>query len=423
VVLTYALGRTLFGLKAGIIAGVVLTFGFLHATLSRDGIHYIQGPTACTLALLFFALTIKHGGRVYPFLCGFAIILCIQVYWSARIAFLLIPFLLAWLVVQNRPLFLARWRNFGWLTVGILVAGLPIIALFMSRPEAFGGHQDAVFIFNSREGTQTHLFSTYGTNDPLVILGNQFMRNLLTFVNRADSSLQVGYNNALVDPVTAVLLAVALLFGLAYTFKHWQYTLCTAWFFSVFFSGVLTIDPPWWPRLSAFLPAIALLIGAMLSSILTLVQGWFKSRPAKAVPAFVLVILLGVVGALNLRTIFVDFPANGQRSLLIGSTLLGHYLAKQPENVRTLYLTDNSIYLESEAVVFLAPKVSANGCTLRQEYSGSNCGTFSEYDLFIMMRSQLPNLDFLKKRFPDGKVEIISTDAEHGTDIVAFKRY
>ncbi|HEX6507037.1 MAG TPA: glycosyltransferase family 39 protein, partial [Chloroflexota bacterium] len=118
IVLLYFLGKEWFGRRAAVLAAVLLCFAFLHLELSRDGLHYVQGPACITLSLYLCTLWLKRGGIVTAYLTGMSFALALQVYWSARIAPLLVAGLLGFLFLRYRALLLARWRELAWVGVG-----------------------------------------------------------------------------------------------------------------------------------------------------------------------------------------------------------------------------------------------------------------------------------------------------------------
>jgi hypothetical protein len=415
VVLVYLLGKEWFGRREGAIAALILAVSFLHVELSRNGLHYIQGPACITLTLYLFTIWLKHGGALSALLSGMSVILDLQVYWSARIAPLLIVGILGFLVIFERSLLLQRRRELFWMVAGVLIAGLPVIGLFQAVPGSFNGHQGSVNIFSSDPNTVGHLVSVYGHIGTLRLIQEQAWRVLSTFSARGDASELFGpWGGGLLDGVTASLLPVAVFLTL-FRSRQWQYLACLAWFVAVVVAGILTIDPPIWPRLSALTPAVALMVGVLLADL----WGIFERRGVNVLAISVtLAILLGAIAAENLHEVFADYPA-AMRQTSMGPTDVGLFLAGAPGASNTVLLSDGSFFLDYEPIRFLAP--AAAGCTLMPGQPLSACPVASSSKLFVLLPGRVRDLPLLERQRPGGRVITVGTFSYGAARIVAYE--
>ncbi len=414
VVLTYLLGKEWFGRRTGVLAAVLLGVSFLQSDLSRDGIHYIQGPTLITLNLLLVTLWLTRGSTIWALVAGLSLPLALQVYFSARVAIVPLAVIAGYLLVNNRRFLADRWREVLWFALGLFVALIPIVALFGTDPTSFNGHQAAVSILDRSIDMRNHLTSEYGTASLPTVIRDQIWRTITTFNVRGDSSEQIGWSGPMFDWLTAAFVIPALLLAML-RWKRWQYGVCLAWFWAVVGAVVLTADPPWWPRLSALLPAVILLVAALVNAIWVSLERAFGTRmPAVALTA----VLLGVITFLNLQTEFNDYPSAVQQHGTMGPTLVGNFLASHAQARHTAFISDGSFSLLYEPIRFLAPQ--ADGCTILPNQPWSTCPTIAETQVFILLPGAVGNLSRLQRTYPHGKVVSIGTTESGAARYLAF---
>jgi hypothetical protein len=310
----------------------------------------------------------------------------------------------------------ARWRESLWLVLGVIASGLPIAALFMANPGTFSGRQDAVSILANHPASSGWGHSLSGTSSLLVVLLQQAWRVASTFNARGDVSLQIGWGGSMLDTVSAALLPAALLLALL-RWRHWHYALCLAWFGAGAGAGMLTIDAPWWPRLAALLPAVALLIGVLLAESGRLLERSLI-RYRRLVAAGIAVVLLCIAIG-NLRLVFVDYPAAALQAAPMQATLLGRFLAHAPGAGRTVLLSDGSLDITYETIRFLAPH--AAGCTLMPGAPLSQCPLARNSRLFVLLPGRVGDLAWLQHQRPGGRVVLVGTFAYGSARILTYE--
>jgi hypothetical protein len=414
VVLLYFLGREWFGRTAAIVAALLSCVWFLPLELSRDGIHYIQGPVCITLTLLLTTIWLKRGGALAALLAGMSFSLDLQVYWSARVAPLLALVLIALSFLRERSLVRLRLREIGWMSAGGLAAGLPVLGLFHAVPGSFNGHQGNVNIFSTDPNTEGHLVSQYGHASKLSILLQQVWKVLTAFNARGDSSTIFGqWGKPILDNVSAALLPAAVALAIA-RFRRPEYLVTLAWAAAVAGANAITIDPPLWNRLLALMPALALLVGVLLGEVWQALAAQVDRRWIAAA----LALLLTAIAALNLHAAFVDYPAVARQESM-NPTSVGEFLAHAPGASDAVLLSDGSFYINYEPIRFLAP--SSGGCTLSPGQSLGACPNAGQSKLFIFLPGRVGDLPAVERRRPGGRVVTIATPSYGADRILAYE--
>ena len=102
IVLLYLLARRLWGPRPALLAAAFMAVAAWHIHFSRTGFHYMQAPVATLLALYFLVRGIQDRRVLDWVLCGFAIGLCIEVYYAARLAPVIVLVYLGYRAVTER---------------------------------------------------------------------------------------------------------------------------------------------------------------------------------------------------------------------------------------------------------------------------------------------------------------------------------
>jgi hypothetical protein len=415
VVLLYFLGAELFGRRTGVIAAVLLCFAFLHVEFSRDGIHNIQAPTAFTLTMLLLVLSLRRGGALTALLLGLVCALDFQVYWAARVATGCAALYVAVYLIHDRRLVFSRWQEALWALVGLFVGFVPVFALYRWRLDLLLYRERQLSLFTVDPGTRSHIKSLYHTLHMGPILWLQFWRTVSTFNYTPDASPQIGWPGPMLDWVTAALLPAAVALAVLNA-RRPQYQLPLIWAGSLVAAGVVSADPPWWPRLLAMLPAVLLLIAVLLDrAVQPLTKALDDWRFAWASIAVALVLSC----AANLKASFWDFPAATAASSERESTLVARFLAHAPGAQQTVLLSNPSLFITFQTIQFIAP--DAGGCTVLTGQSLNSCANYRASRLFVALPDRIASLQQVEQQRPGGRLVLVGTLSHPVESIWAYE--
>lgn len=306
VLLLFAVARRLWGFEVALLAGLLLasTRFFIH--LSRTGFHYVDTPLLSLLAIWLF-LRAWYDQRVGAAICcGIALGLGVQTYYASR----LVPVLLAltwlfWMLRGDRGWRMARTWHFAVIVVVALATAAPMAGYFAHDWHALWMRTQDTSIFTP--AAQQHLAHGYGTDSLARISLIQLRAALSVFNLSGDSSEQYGYDSAMFDPISGVLFALGVAAFCARAAER-RSSLALLWLAApVIVGGALTIDAPFYPRVSGAVPFAVLAAAFALHRALQTAREWFPSRVGQWGAGAVALGLLGSIGAINVWTYFVDY--------------------------------------------------------------------------------------------------------------------
>jgi hypothetical protein len=270
------------------------------------------------LGLFFFVDGLRSRRAASLGLAGVLLGIAMQMYFSGRaLVFVVLAFLLYayffrrnW-IMQNKP-------GLSWMVTGALVAMGPALAAHLIHLDAFLGRSRGVFIFSPE--AMEHLFFGYQTDSVWTVLLIQLKRSLLAFNYMNDTSRQFGYP----APLFSSLVSPLLVLGTVFALRRWKdagMAFMLAWFWILIFLGsVLTIDPPFAPRLYGMIPAAAFMAALVLEQLFELFHKTFGRTPAT--PLVVLTVLFLVfVGWSNWNDYYSITKNNASPPALVGRLL------------------------------------------------------------------------------------------------------
>jgi 4-amino-4-deoxy-L-arabinose transferase-like glycosyltransferase len=370
--LLYALAREFVGRRAAFVATGLMTVAHVHIQFSRMGIHYIHAPFAVLLTLWMLIRSLRKNNPFAAVVAGVGLSLALQVYFSARIIFVILPLFLIGLFFLRRRLLKGRVLVLGWLLLSFVVSFGPLGIYFLQDTDAFKSRSAEVLILNMTQEMRDHLLAQFGTVDLGTILPRQLAAVPLLVGSLPDQSFQYGPSYPLFDALAAALVMI----GFFYALLHLKRPLClllVLWVVStVILGGVLTIDMPWWPRLLVMVPALCLLGALALEELLRAVERAWESLEWSLAPADLgrrwRAAALGAVLALtvvsfsagqSIQHYFTDYgqEVNGvpYRALY---TDIARYAAQLPAGTQVLLFSDDSVIWDYEPIRFLDRQVS-----------------------------------------------------------------
>jgi 4-amino-4-deoxy-L-arabinose transferase-like glycosyltransferase len=307
VLLVFSVGTQLWGFEVGLLAALVLVSARFFIHLSRTGLEYLDTPVLSILVVWLAWWTWYELRLDAVMVCGLALGLGVQSYYASR----LVPVLLTvtwllWLVRSDRRLRLARFNRLVLIAVVALVTAAPMIGYFFRHPSDLWMRTLETSAL-SQSGIN-HLSYGYGTRNLRHILLIQLQHAVTLFNYQSDSSLQYGYRpGGLFEPVTAILFVLGFAGVCAHPLRRRNLLLLLWIAVPVIVGGALTIDTPFYPRISGVLAFAALVVALALHSLLTSLRATLPRRAARVVVPAVALGVVAVVFANNIQDYFFEY--------------------------------------------------------------------------------------------------------------------
>ncbi|HEY7349766.1 MAG TPA: glycosyltransferase family 39 protein [Ktedonobacterales bacterium] len=372
IALLYALAREFVGRRPAFVATALMTVAHIHIQFSRMGIHYIHAPFVVLLTLWMLVRSLRKNSPFAAAVAGVGLSLALQVYFSARILFLIVPLFLIGLFFLQRRLLKGRLLILGWMLLSFLVSVGPLGVYFLQDAASFKARSAEVLILNLTGEMRTHLLSQFGTVDLWVVLQHQLAAVPLLVGGLPDQSLQYGPFYPLFDALVAALATIGFFYALAHL-KRPLYLLLVIWVVStVALGGVLTMDMPWWPRLLVMVPALCLLAALALEEVLRAVERVWRCfewpvaatdpgrrwRPA-LLGGVLALLVIGFSGGQSIEHYFIEYgqEVNGV-PWRARYTDIARYAAQLPAGTEVLLFSDDSVIWTYEPIRFLDTQVN-----------------------------------------------------------------
>lgn len=351
------LGTELWGARAGYVAALLFTILAPSVHFGRDGVHYMQSIAALVLTVLCYTRATRRYSAAYAALTGILVGVDVQLYYAARLAVPLVFLHAIVCALMDRALFRTWVRIILWTFLGVLVSFMPMAVYYVLHPSALQQRTDAVFLFSSSPLVRASLAIDYGSSGWMDILGRQAQRVVLGFLSMGDRSSQYGNSAPLLDPVTAALVPAAIALALA-RFRQSNWLLCLMWvLITVVLGGLLTTEQPDAPRLLAALPALCLLVGGLVHTLLN-AAGDTGLRDPKPLLALTIAGALIAAAVLNLNSYPGSFAATEAQQPVTLTTDVARFLSDQPSAVPVVLYDQRQFYLAHWTIRLLAPQIS-----------------------------------------------------------------
>lgn len=316
------LTRLLFGRRPALLALVVLVPWHWHVQLSRSAHHYVQAVAFGTWALALAAAGLRSRKLGWFVASGALLGVALQTYYSARLLPLLVT---AWIAVWALEAPQDRRRAATGLVVTALSAlavCAPLIPHYMEHPSDFNLRTRDVFVFSPL--VRDHVRDVIGVEPTVPVVLAYQLRRIGGFLFRGpDAAVQYGHVGPFLDP----FLWVPFLAGVLLLVARWRKPeswLPLLWISgTMVIGGILTIDPPFSPRLSIMVTAIPMVVAVGFEAALSLRA---RGAPWRLVITAVMAALLAGSWAWNVEDYFVRFPLirHGRRRDRIVRLLEGH---------------------------------------------------------------------------------------------------
>ncbi|MGH7790323.1 MAG: glycosyltransferase family 39 protein, partial [Candidatus Binatia bacterium] len=313
VLLLFAVARRLWSFEVALLAAVLLAGQRFFIHLSRTGYHYIDTPFLALLAV-WLLLRLWHDRRLDAAVyCGIALGLGIQTYYASR----LVPPLLAltWLLwLRGTPAAERRGRvaAFALIVVAALAVAAPMFGYFAHDWAAFWERTRDTSMFTP--AAQAHLAYGYGTQSVVAILAIQLRAAFSLFNLTPDNSMQYGLGGALFDPASAALFVLGVGLILARLAERRAQMVLLWTLLPLIAGGALTIDAPFYPRISGLMPFAVLIVALALMHCWSLARWTLPERRGGWLAGALLAAAVGLIYSDNLRSYFLDYAPNHRHS-------------------------------------------------------------------------------------------------------------
>lgn len=335
------------------LAAFIMSFTALHIHYSRTGFHYMQAVLAVLLVFYFFWRgNLKKSLRDFA-LAGLAAGVSLQVYYSARVALVIIAVYLLIEFIRYRQI-KSHLKAMTQFLYGLAVSFLPMAVYFLLHPVSFLSRTHEVLLFENLP----HVIDVYKTTILIHIILGQLYRTVGFFFNGNDASLQYGYRMG--DLITTVLFIGGLLFFLLKIFKKNYFLFTVIWVAAMLGSTIFTIDAPFSPRMLPVVPAVAFLAAYSFDNLLI----FFKKYKFNFISLIFVILMIFFITYINVKTYFAEYPkvqpVNPHTSVAYRLAMLD----KQKPG-RFFCLINSDVPFDYPTIKFLAPKVK--GMTTSRE--------------------------------------------------------
>ncbi|HET8908324.1 MAG TPA: glycosyltransferase family 39 protein [Ktedonobacterales bacterium] len=367
-ILLYLLAREFSSRRVAFVATALMTVSHLHIQFSRSGIHYIHALFAVELTIWLLVRALRDRSAIAAVLAAVAISLSTQVYFSARLVYIIVPLFIVGMLLLNRGLLAGRASTFAWLAAGLATALGPLAAYFSANSNPLNSRTNEVLILNLTPYMRSHLIGEFGTADLRTVLLRQLAAVPLIPTGIADQSTQYGPHYSLLDVAMATLVTIGFFYALL-RLRQPLFLLLSLWIAgTVVFGGILTMDMPDWQRLLVMLPALCLLAALVLEDLLRRVeQGvsglarWLPALhmpdPAAVLAATLLALALVAFNASwNIQRYFVDYPRlTNSDPWWTTYTDIGRYLGTLPAGTHFILFSDGDLVADYATLRYLGP--------------------------------------------------------------------
>ncbi len=299
IAVVYAWANRAFDRRVALVTAVLLALSFWPVATSREALRAGLLPLFMTLAVWFFwrlferrSLVIGHSSLVIGF--GVCVAVTLHIYLAARVAWLLFPLFLLYLLLAHRPAFWRMWRP---TLAGLLLAALLVLPMFLYLER----YPYALTRLDMLDRPLNDL--QQGNWQPMA---RNVAGALLAFVWPGQGDQFLAYNIP-GRPVFEAVTAVFFLIGIAVCLWRWRrpsYAFVLLWFGVGILPSLITGATANTTRNLAALPAVFILpaIGFWATA------SWFMKRwprYGQVVTAVTLTLWLLWVGATTINDYFI----------------------------------------------------------------------------------------------------------------------
>ena len=316
VLLLFAVARRLWDFETAVIAGLLLASQRYFIHLSRAGYHYIDTPFLSLLVVWLFLRVWRDGSFAAAVCCGGALGVGVQTYYASRLVPVLLLLTFAgWLTLERGQLLGKRASQLGVIVVAAIGTAAPMAGYFWNHPMDLWQRTAETSVFGAE--ARAHLADGYGTDSLARILLIQARAAFSLFNATGDNSLQYGYAGPLFEPLGAALFVLGAALALADALRESNLLLLVWIAVPLVAGGVLTIDTPFYPRISGIVPFAVVTAAVALRRIAAMAVAASRSLGEswpRRIGIGVAAVGLAVSISGNLRSYFAVYAPNHRHS-------------------------------------------------------------------------------------------------------------
>lgn len=413
----YVFARPLFGRANALMAAALLAVYHMHIHFSRIALNNIVDPLLLLAAFAAFFHGYRTARPLSFALAGVAVGLGQHFYMGARLAPLLVLFVLAHqILLDRRRVFALRWQ-LALMLLGFVLGFGPLLRFFILNPTQFNARLSIVGIFPS--GWVKDRLAE-GLSWPQILIA-QARGAFGGFIYEKDHSAFYDPQMPLLDSASSILFVL----GLALAIRRWrrpEAALLAAWVLGVaVFGAMLLIDPPQSARYVIASPAMCLLIALAISQTMALLRWALPLTPrlAAAIGAAAVVLL----AAWNLNFYFREYSPRYTYGWLNTevATDIGLYLDQQPDNVFVYFFGVPRMFYTNGAIRFIALGVPGYDVVDPITSPDMLPPPPSGYrPVFIFLPERLGELHVVQGRYPDGALDQADAVSEKSTLFLTY---
>jgi uncharacterized membrane protein len=350
----YLFARRLWGSRVALLGAAFMAVAAWHIHFSRTGFHYMQAPVAMLAALYFMVRGVQERRPLDWVLSGFALGLCIDVYYAARLAPVVVVAYLGYRALTERQFLRIHGHGMFALAFGGLVFVAPMLAVYGRNEGSFIQRAAAVLV--TSPSNLDHELNAYHVSSVQEVLAIQTEHSLEAFHIRGETSLEYGHPGPLFDFWTGALLAMGAVAVFVRLGSAEGFLLASWIWIAVFLGSVMTTDAMFSPHLVVAIPALVLAPALMLE------RAWLgvtslSGRTGTYLFGLAVVTLLGLALSGNVHDYFEVHVV--QRQPAGRFTVLSTYARMMNDRYRLYVIGKGDWTLQYDTPRFLVPNPDA----------------------------------------------------------------
>ncbi len=355
----FVVSRAMWGWLAAIMASVLLICNHWFLHLMHCGVNYVQASFFCILLFCVWHFANQSKRLSLCVLAGLIMGIALLSYQANH----LIPFL--WVFAQMW-MWIVRWADWKWwllsTLIPIVLAILTILPLhtnqagMVSKHGMFSARARGVVVWT--EHNLKHMNYAYHAEGNMnKVWRIQTQRALLSPIAYHDTSIQYGGTIPFLDRFTAVLFMIGVVVS-AHRFFDPKWSAPVLWVLGILIAGgILTVDPPFYPRLAGITALLYLIVGGAIASWLQLAKQTWISKLFVYVPIGMFLI---AVSSIHLHYYFDTYAQKVSReSVHYPQTRLAYYILDHDPNTTFFIIPGEHFTSQSGTVLFMADEYRA----------------------------------------------------------------